>query len=251
MKKLIFILVLISAFVAGGCGGKPPAPKRSLRSKEKVQHVQKSPAPVAAPEPYVPPAKKEFRLDEQLLAKVEGQFGAEARQRVEEWEEFIRTDQSRSDMERVYKVNLYFNRVPVVDDIVNWGESDYWATPLEFLGQNGGDCEDYAVAKYFTLKAMGIGQKHLFLTYVKDLKTDDFHMVLSYFEVPGIKPLILDNLTNEIKPAYERKDLLPVFNFNDDEVWLAQLYSMGDSMGDSEEISLWQDLLSRIPEGMK
>ena len=135
----------------------------------------------------------------------------------------------------------------VIDDNVNWGQHDYWATPVEFLARNGGDCEDFALAKYYTLKAMGIHSKRLYLTYVKNLNRDDFHMVMSYFEVPGIKPLFLDNLINEIKPASQRKDLLTVYNVNDTEL----SRTMGERLGKSEQISLWKEFISRMPEGIK
>ena len=98
---------------------------------------------------------------------------------------------------------------------------------------------------------MGINEKRLYLTYVKNLNVDDFHMVMTYFEVPGIKPLVLDNMIDEIKTASQRIDLLPVYSFNNTGLWTAQTLTMGDRIGKSEQISLWKELLTRIPEWLK
>ena len=57
-----------------------------------------------------------------------------------------------------------------IDDIIHWNKVDYWATPIEFLASHGGDCEDFAIAKYFTLIQLGIPEEQLTLTYVKALR---------------------------------------------------------------------------------
>ena len=49
-----------------------------------------------------------------------------------------------------------------------WGQSDYWASRMESIGQNAGDCEDYVIAKFFTLIDLGIPQEKLYFTYVKE-----------------------------------------------------------------------------------
>ncbi|WP_197479414.1 transglutaminase-like cysteine peptidase, partial [Oleiphilus sp. HI0132] len=81
-----------------------------------------------------------------------------------------------------------------------------WATPLEFLATNAGDCEDFSIAKYFTLREMGIPDDMIKITYVKALELNQAHMVLAYYPTPDAEPLILDNLINEIKPAGQRTD---------------------------------------------
>jgi len=104
----------------------------------------------------------------------------------------------------------------------NYGKKDYWATPWEFLGRDKGDCEDYVIAKYFALRHLGIESKKLYFSYVKSLKFNEPHMVLTYFETPKSIPLVLDNYNYKIFPANQRKDLLPIYNFNGESLYLAK-----------------------------
>jgi predicted transglutaminase-like cysteine proteinase len=125
-------------------------------------------------------------------------------------------------MEKLAKVNSFFNKLSYAEDIDLWGLQDYWATPIEFLCRGAGDCEDYAIAKYFTLKALGVLEEKLKITYVKALEQNRSHMVLAYYNHPGDEPLILDNLIDSIKPASQRTDLSPIFSFNGSGLWMAQ-----------------------------
>ena len=193
---------------------------------------------------------EKFRLDESVLAGAEKRYGSSARQRLNLWEELIRNDVSTSDMEKLEKVNSFFNKFDFVDDQLHWRKQDYWATPVEFLASDGGDCEDFSLAKYFTLKAMGVSEKRLNLTYVKALNLNQSHMVLTYFEVPGDEPLVLDNLINDIKPASQRTDLLPVYSFNGTGLWIAKMRGRGKLVGKSDRLGRWQELLNRMPEGL-
>ena len=111
-------------------------------------------------------------------------------------------------------VNTFFNKTDFKSDISHWGKEDYWASPVELLSTNAGDCEDYSIAKYFTLMAMGVPVENLRITYVKAVKLNQAHMVLAYYAAPNEEPLILDNMTDEILPASERTDLVPVYSFN-------------------------------------
>ena len=116
------------------------------------------------------------------------------------------------------------------------------------LASNGGDCEDFSIAKYFTLRELGIPAEKLRLTYVKALKLDQAHMVLTYYSTPDAVPLVLDNLINEIRSATEREDLLPVYSFNGDGLWLAKSRGMEQRVGRSERLSRWQEVIARIDE---
>jgi predicted transglutaminase-like cysteine proteinase len=131
---------------------------------------------------------------------------------------------------------------------VHWKQKDYWATPIEFLSTNGGDCEDFTLAKYFTLRELGISDKKLRMTYVKAIKLNQAHMVLSYFETPGSEPLILDNLVTDIRKASLRRDLVPVYSFNGNGLWLAKERERGVRVGDSSRVSLWGDVVQRMKE---
>ena len=189
-----------------------------------------------------------FHLSPEFLDKAENKYGKSARLRLSAWEELIVSDTSSTDQEKLEKVNRFFNQMEYIEDIVHWNENDYWATPIEFLGTQGGDCEDFTIAKYFTLKAMGIADEKLNLTYVKALTYNVHHMVLAYYGSPGSEPLILDNLIDEILPGSQRKDLLPVYSFNGTGLWLAKERGKGKLAGSSSRLKRWQDLVARMSE---
>ncbi len=191
--------------------------------------------------------KNDFRLGQDILVNAERQYGPDARQRLLEWEKLIREDNSTGDMEKLEKVNRFFNQLLFIDDILHWKKEDYWATPIEFLVSQGGDCEDFSLAKYFTLLALGVDEKKLNLTYVKALKLNQAHMVMTYFTKPGADPLVLDNLIGVIKPASQRKDLYPVYSFNGSGLWLAKERGRGKLVGSSERLKRWQDVLKKMP----
>ena len=191
-----------------------------------------------------------FELDSRLLDKVEKKHGAVARNRLVRWQELITSDQSATDLEKLTKVNDFFNQVQFVSDILLWKKTDYWATPVEFLAQNAGDCEDFSIAKYFTLKKMGVVEDKLNMTYVKALELNQAHMVVTYYETPEAEPLILDNLNPEILPASARNDLMPVFSFNGSGLWLAKQRQRGEMVGSSDRYKRWRDLLQRMPDGL-
>jgi predicted transglutaminase-like cysteine proteinase len=167
---------------------------------------------------------------------------------LREWQNLILSNLSISDIDKLEKVNQFFNQLEFVNDIDNWGEEDYWATPVEFIVCQAGDCEDFSIAKYFTLDAMGVPEKKLSLTYVKALKYNAHHMVLTYYSRLGAEPLILDNIVGNVKPASERPDLIPIYSFNGTSLWLANPRGRGKLAGSSYRLKLWQDLLERMPE---
>jgi predicted transglutaminase-like cysteine proteinase len=139
-------------------------------------------------------------------------------------------------------VNLVLNRIAFVDDAKHWGEVDYWATPAEAVASNGADCEDYTIAKYFLLKELGVPIAKLRLTYVKSVKLNQAHMVLAYYARPDAVPLVLDNLEQRVRPASQRPDLIPVYSFNDEEVWV----EMRGRSGSPTQIRNWSALIARL-----
>ncbi|MCX7143504.1 MAG: transglutaminase-like cysteine peptidase, partial [Proteobacteria bacterium] len=129
-------------------------------------------------------------------------------------------------------------------DKAHWKQDDYWATPAESIASNGGDCEDYAIAKYYMLKELGVPLERLRITYVKALKINEAHMVLAYYAKPDAEPYILDNLEPGVKPASQRTDLLPVYSFNDDEVVMVQ----SRVKGKPSQIRQWLTVQERLLE---
>lgn len=126
----------------------------------------------------------------------------------------------KSELQKVSAINDCFNKVTYLDDMTHWGVEDYWATPLEFISTGGGDCEDYAIAKYITLKDMGVPESKLYLTYCK---YDDLgHMFLSYMPTPYSVPLVLDNINTNLLPLTQRTDLEVVYSINKNGIWASQ-----------------------------
>lgn len=176
-------------------------------------------------------------------------YGDKAKERVSAWERVLEASSDLDVDQQLYKINRFFNKVPFVDDIDHWQKSDYWATPVEFLATNGGDCEDFTIAKYFSLRALGVPGEKMRFMYVKALRLNQAHMVLAYYPTPTSVPLVLDNINTRILPASERQDLLPVYSFNGDGLWLAKAQGRGKQLGDSPRQHMWNDLLSRMDKG--
>ncbi len=154
---------------------------------------------------------------------------------------------THDELQRLKDVNDFFNRrLAFRDDAVTWGVPDYWASPLESLDKRAGDCEDYAIAKYFSLAAAGVPMAKLRMVYVRARLQGQAlpHMVLAYYAQPSAEPLILDNLRPEVLPASQRADLTPVFSFNTDGLWqgVGQVTS-GDPM---VRLSLWRELVAKV-----
>ncbi len=175
-------------------------------------------------------------------------YGGAGAQRLIHWQNLLNYSQDLSEAQKLVEVNDFFNRMRFVRDIDHWGEEDFWATPVEFLASGAGDCEDYSIAKYFTLRELGVPDDKLRITYVKAVTLDQAHMVLSYFASPGAEPLILDNLVSEIRPASNRRDLEPVYNFNGDGLWLSRKRGEGVLVGQSGEIKTWTELRQRLQQ---
>ncbi|MCG3673700.1 transglutaminase-like cysteine peptidase [Aliarcobacter butzleri] len=152
--------------------------------------------------------------NESLIDKVEKKYNKFAKNRFVALNKLLEKIKNEDVQTKLEKVNDFFNNVKYNSDQKIYGVSDYWATPIEFLARDEGDCEDYVIAKYFALEYLGVPTSKMFLSYVKVKKSNEAHMVLSYFETPTSEPIILDSLKKVILPASKRDDLTPVFNFN-------------------------------------
>ncbi|WP_232522467.1 transglutaminase-like cysteine peptidase [Chitinibacter sp. GC72] len=190
-----------------------------------------------------------YKLKTGTLDKAEAKYGANAKQRLESWQALLDGDKKADEQSKLLRVNNYFNeRIIFSSDRQVWGVEDYWATPVEFLGRGAGDCEDFAIAKYFSLLALGVPESKLRITYVQATghgPANLAHMVLTYYPTPSAVPLVLDNLIPEIKPASQRPDLTPVYGFNGQGLWLAKDRSSGNATPRQNKISLWDQLKAR------
>jgi predicted transglutaminase-like cysteine proteinase len=188
-----------------------------------------------------------------LIAHRERQFGNGARDRLVGWQAFVRNTGATSgealrqpvEDKLLLAVNRFFNRLPEVTDLRHWGVEDYWATPSETLGSNGADCEDFAIAKYFTLKELGVPIVRLRLVYAKTTRSREAHMVLAYYRDPGADPLILDNLVGSIESASDRPDLIPVYTFNDEDLLWPQAGAPTIRL-EATSSRRWKDVLDKL-----
>ncbi len=180
------------------------------------------------------------------LAQIIAKYGRTAGQRVAQWQQLINNSVLINDDEKLQQVNDFFNQIRFVDDARHWQKEDYWATPLELLTTNGGDCEDFAIAKYFTLLKLGVNEYKLRMTYVTATHYNQPHMVLTYFTAPNAVPLVLDNLNRQILPATQRDDLVPIYSFNGSGLWIAETAGGGKQLGNSAHLNAWQELTQRL-----
>lgn len=194
-------------------------------------------------------AQPAFDRLEQLARQRYGAPGAEA---VAAWKQTMGDATTLTEADQVARINAFFNkRIHYDSDQTIWGQADYWATPLETLGRGAGDCEDFAIAKYASLEALGVPRQKLRLIYVRAQIGGprsgivQAHMVLGYYPEPSAEPLVLDSLLNEIQPASRRPDLTPIFSFNSEGLWVGGAAPVADP---SARLSRWRGLLARMHE---
>lgn len=182
-----------------------------------------------------------------LMAEANHQINAahdeETTQRFTAWENLIHHSLGKTEQEKINLVNDFFNQMDWVSDKELWNKKDYWATPIESLIRNAGDCEDFSIAKYFTLLALDIPFDRLRINYVK-MADQQSHMVLSYFPSLESAPLILDNFNKKLLKKTERTDLTFMFSFNSEGLWLSNNKKI--AINDDNSLNHWLSLMKRI-----
>ncbi len=193
-------------------------------------------------------AENDYLLfSEKKRLQIEQLHGAKVAERLSRWKTFVQENLHRTEQEKLELTNDFFNQQLLwISDIKLWKKKDYWATPVETLVKAAGDCEDFTIIKYFTLTSLGVPVKRLRLTYVKALKYNQAHMVLTYSRNRHEVPLVLDNINKKILPANQRTDLKPVYSFNGEGMWLQSKKKLGKKVGSSSRIRLWTDLKKRM-----
>ena len=187
----------------------------------------------------------DFALISRRAEALYGPLGP-GKQRIDDWQASLGRLAGADEQKQLEEVNRFFNaKLRFRDDRELWHQTDYWATPVQALRIGAGDCEDFAIAKYFSLRQLGVPSEKLRITYVKALRLNQAHMVLTYYASPGAMPLVLDNLVGAIRPASQRTDLLPVYAFNAEGLWLAGSGG-GKQVGDAKRLSRWQELLKKM-----
>jgi predicted transglutaminase-like cysteine proteinase len=133
------------------------------------------------------------------------------------WQDFIEKLKGKDLKSQLKEVNRAMNSKRYTLDMVNWGKEDYWATPYQFLKKNG-DCEDYAISKYMTLKALGVPVEDMRVVALQDLNLKLGHAVLVVYV--NDEPMLLDNQISSVVAANSVRHYQPVFSINEQGWWL-------------------------------
>lgn len=153
---------------------------------------------------YVSLLGGEFRLSSSFFTSLPT---AKSKAIFQDYEHFMNETSSKPLHVKLEMVNFYINAFVGAYDEQTYRSEDYWASRWEFLANGGGDCEDYVIAKFYTLKDLGINPQKMALCIVQDMDNGSYHMVLLFFEKPHTEPLVLDNLSFKILPLSQRYDL--------------------------------------------
>ena len=169
-----------------------------------------------------------FFVPEERIATLNKAYGKQAVQRLNSLLVIMEEMVSSPEDKIVVAVNRFFNQLEFSSDMKTWQKKDYWASRLEFLGKGQGDCEDFAVAKFLTMMQLGVPEQKLFLTYVKAIGYPEAaHLVVTYYQKPGAVPFVLDNYNKRILPATQRNDLIPVYSFTANDLYLQKQQGLG------------------------
>jgi predicted transglutaminase-like cysteine proteinase len=163
-------------------------------------------------------------FDEKKLADAPCTASAFNRCHLAEWSKFIESIRGLDRSRQVAEVNRYMNQKRYVIDPVNYGVADYWATPLQFLTKNG-DCEDYAIAKFFSLRALGFDNDALRILVVDDLNLKVAHAVLVVY-LNGV-PSLLDNQVAQVVRVEAVRHYRPIYSANENDWWFHRMTAGG------------------------
>ena len=150
------------------------------------------------------------------LLKNEKRYGIKAKKRLILWDQMLQRVKNKTILIQLKIVNAFFNKIRCMSDEQVWKKKDYWATPMEFLAVGAGDCEDFAIAKYFSLLKLGISKKKLKITYTMLQKKESkkAHIVLNYIHKSTSIPIVLDNYDKKIRLITKRDDLKTIYSFS-------------------------------------
>ncbi len=159
-------------------------------------------------------------FDERRLADAPCVASAFNRCHLKAWTRFLESLKDRDPLIQIAEVNRYVNRKRYIVDPRNYGVVDYWATPRQFFDRNG-DCEDYAIAKFMSLRALGFDDARLRIVVLQDLNLGIAHAVLVVYHKG--EALVLDNQVQGVVPARAIRHYRPIYSLNEHSWWLHRL----------------------------
>ncbi len=167
--------------------------------------------------------------------------------RIRNYQQLKKKITTYNEIRKLSHINSFFNNILPQLDKQKYGISDYWSTRKEFLIQGRGDCEDYTIAKYFSLVENGFSKDNLFLAVVKVQGKDTEHMVLFYFKSRDEIPYVLDNLSFKVIPLNRRPKLNVKFIFNEKESFLMKNNKIDKKVNVNwGKDDKWNNLLKRV-----
>jgi predicted transglutaminase-like cysteine proteinase len=137
--------------------------------------------------------------------------------RLHDWQGFLDRIRGLDRVGQLAAVNREINRVRYREDVDVWGEYDYWAAPGEFFAR-GGDCEDYAIAKYYSLRELGFSTAKMRVVVLQDVRRARPHAVL-VVDLAG-QQFMLDNLSNAVVPWETALQYKPYYAVNEEAFWV-------------------------------
>jgi len=192
-------------------------------------------------------SKDIYTLDKEIIAQTKIDYGEKAVNKLLALVALLNSLSEKTQEQQLKAINDFFNTITFEPDIKVWHKKDYWASRKEFIDKESGDCEDYVIAKYFSLRQLGFNADTLFLTYVKAIKYKQSHMVLTYFATKDAVPLVLDNIVQHILPSSKRTDLRPLFSFNGEKIYMAKRRGLGKEIPQGKiNLTKWTDLILKI-----
>ncbi len=192
-----------------------------------------------------------FKLNKDDIKVIDKKyFKSQIKVRYKRFYKFIQEAHQFNTTNKLIRVNSFINRILPKHDATDKKTIDYWSTPKEFLIDGRGDCEEYAITKYFTLIKLGIQKEKLYLAIVKVKRTPTMHLVLLYFDTPKSIPLVLDNLSWKVLDLNRRKDLTVKVIFNELNNYILKNNYLDKKVNiDWGELNKWKDILKRINLG--
>lgn len=167
--------------------------------------------------------------------------------RIKNYNELKEKIKDYSMFRKISHINSFYNKILPQYDKQKYGISDYWSTRKEFLIEGRGDCEDYAIAKYFSLLENGFNKDKTFLAVVKVDGKQTEHMVLLYFKTKTSIPYVLDNLSFKVLPLNRRNKLEVKFIFNEKNSFLMRDNLIYKKVNiDWGKENKWENLLTKV-----
>jgi predicted transglutaminase-like cysteine proteinase len=208
VRASLLALLLLGLLASGSATAAPPGALFGMLAVH---------APSLAGLPQWRRALREIRAEGEVYRACAADPATCPSEQARDWQRFLAGLAGRPPVEQARAVNRYANRWPYRTDQQVWGRSDHWASPLDFLLRSG-DCEDYAIMKYVSLRLLGVPAEMLRLVVLQDTARDLAHAVLTV--TVGDATYVLDNLADNLARPAALPHYVPYYSVNEDDRWV-------------------------------